>query len=532
MINHLDITPFQFESPTDFADRLGVHYSGSVIKKHKKEYGQFFTPAAIARFMARLTEISKDSVRILDPGSGTGVLSCALMESLFEKKPGLRKVDLTAYETDGKILPYAEQGLKYLRKWLRQRNVELRYKIIPKDFVLENGDVLEDERVLALFHKPGIKKFDYIISNPPYFKLSKIDQRTKVSGKVVSGQPNIYALFVAVASRLLNEDGQLIFITPRSFASGNYFRAFRDFFFSNIQVEHIHLFGSRKDTFNRDDVLQELLIIKGEPSKSEHLERTVTISTSRGLKDISSSKTRTYHQWELIDLYSREKILHLPTNGIEEDVINRFRAWTHKLKDFGIEISTGPVVAFRAKKYIKERHENGKVILAPLYWLHNVVKMNIEWPAHKIGKGQYIEICENSRSVLIPNRNYVLLRRFSAKDDKSRLIAAPHFANPNEPEYIGVENKLNYIYRPKGNLERSEAVGLAVLLNSSLFDTYFRTFNGNVNVSATELREMPFPPLETIKEIGGRFISENDFSVSKIDSDVEEFLNLRQEVYA
>ncbi|MCL4539490.1 MAG: hypothetical protein M1378_07830 [Bacteroidetes bacterium] len=74
-------------------------------------------------------------------------------------------------------------------------------------------------------------------------------------------------------------------------------------------------------------------------------------------------------------------------------------------------------------------------------------------------------------------------------------------------------------------------MGLAVLLNSKLFDTYFRTFNGNVNVSATELREMPFPPLETIKEIGNNVIGLNDYSTSNIDHNVEQFLKGRQAVY-
>ena len=45
-----------------------------------------------------------------------------------------------------------------------------------------------------------------------------------------------------------------------------------------------------------------------------------------------------------------------------------------------------------------------------------------------------------------------------------------------------------------------EVMGIAALLNSDLFDNYFRTFNGNVNVSATELREMPMQETGT-----GRF---------------------------
>ncbi len=394
MIDILDIAPFEDELPGDFADRLGTDYTARVTKGHKKQNGQFFTPTAIARFMGGLAGSPKERVRILDPGCGTAILTCALVEKLTGGAENLRAIDVTAYETDQEILPCTERAFEYLKAWLKSRSIELVYKIISKDFILENARVFEDGHTISLFDRPQQEQFDYIISNPPYFKLSKEDPRTKVSG-----------------------------------------------------------------------------------------------------------------------------------SGAEEDVINIFRNWNHRLRDYGIEISTGPVVAFRARKFIRERFENGKVVLAPLYWLHNVIKMSIEWPVHKIGKGQYIEICDASEPVLIPNRNYVLLRRFSAKDDKSRLIAAPYFVNPNEPDYMGVENKLNYIYRPKGELERSEAVGLAALLNSKLFDTYFRTFNGNVNVSATELREIPLPPLETIKEIGNRIIQDNDFAESKVGATVAEFFN-------
>ncbi|HCN85270.1 MAG TPA: hypothetical protein DIT07_16870, partial [Sphingobacteriaceae bacterium] len=58
--------------------------------------------------------------------------------------------------------------------------------------------------------------------------------------------------------------------------------------------------------------------------------------------------------------------------------------------------------------------------------------------------------------------------------------------------------------------------------NSALFDSYFRIFNGNVNVSATELREIPLPALETIKEIGNNIILSNDFSVENTNQIVIE----------
>jgi adenine-specific DNA-methyltransferase len=285
------------------------------------------------------------------------------------------------------------------------------------------------------------------------------------------------------------------------------------------------LFESRKDTFSRDDVLQETLILKAKPKSGKEKEPRIVVSTCSGLQDIEQSKRKTYLQKDLIDLKSKEKIIHLPTNTKEEAIIDLFKSWNGSLNQYNIQISTGPVVAFRMEDCIKEAPEKETV---SLYWLHNVTKMEVNYPLPKSNKGQYIQICEQTKSYLIPNRNYIFLRRFSAKDDKNRLVAAPYFLLPGTPRYIGVENKLNYIYRPKGHLGRTEVMGIAALLNSNLFDTYFRTFNGNVNVSATELRAMPLPALETIKEIGKKLILLNNFSMKNVSKVIDDFFELNK----
>jgi len=48
---------------------------------------------------------------------------------------------------------------------------------------------------------------------------------------------------------------------------------------------------------------------------------------------------------------------------------------------------------------------------------------------HKKEKGQFIRLESSSKSLLIPNKNYIFLRRFSTKDDKTDYIAAPYFCN-------------------------------------------------------------------------------------------------------
>lgn len=523
----INIEPFEQELPSDFADRLGIYYTQQVTVKHKKVNGQFFTPTPIARLLASLCDLSKTRIRILDPGCGTAILSCALIEHLVEVQYEIEQIELVAYETDLELIPYSQRVLDYLKEWLLNKGIQFNYILHNSDFVLENATVLKENRMPGLFEeiKNIDKNFDIIISNPPYFKLSKDDKRVIASQELVSGQPNIYSFFMGIAAKLLSENGELIFITPRSFASGNYFKAFRELFFNTVQIDKIHLFNSRKDTFNRDSVLQETVVIKAIKEKTDP-NKKVLVSSSAGIKDIFKPSIKYFHSSELIDLNSKEKILHLPTSNKEENILNLVSTWENVLTDFNIKISTGPVVAFRALDFIQNHYENGTVLLAPLFWLHNVNKMILEWPKQLKEKGQYIRIESGSKSLLIPNKNYILLRRFSTKDDKSRLIAAPYFCNYAKSDYIGVENKVNYIYRKDGHLDRNEVVGLCALLNSELFDTYFQIFNGNVNVSATELREMRFPPLKAIKEIGSKIILSNDYSMNNVNNIVKELFEL------
>lgn len=514
----INIEPLINELPSKYADRLGVYYTKQVSVEHKKNNGQFFTPVPIANLMASYCDLKRRSYRILDPGCGTTVLSCALIEHLADFNQEIDSIDLVVYETDPDLISFAQKAMGYLKYWLELKGINFSYQLHSIDFILDTAITLNS----SLFAN---EKFDIIISNPPYFKLAKDDKRVLAAKEIVGGQSNIYSIFMAFASKMLNESGELIFITPRSFASGNYFKAFRNVFFNSVQLAKIHLFNSRKDTFTRDSVLQETVILKAIREEIDS-EKLVIISSSNGIIDISAPTLKNLYLKELIDLGSEEKILHLPTNNKEESVLALVSTWRNKLIDHNIQISTGPVVAFRSLDYILNYYENGTVFLAPLFWLHNVNKMSLEWPKPLKEKGQYIKIENSSKSILIPNKNYILLRRFSTKDDKSRLIAAPYFCNYLNSDFIGVENKVNYIYRKNGHLDRSEVAGLCALLNSELFDTYFQIFNGNVNVSATELREMNFPTLKEINEIGNRIVLSNDYSMKNVNEIVNEYYEL------
>jgi adenine-specific DNA-methyltransferase len=136
----------------------------------------------------------------------------------------------------------------------------------------------------------------------------------------------------------------------------------------------------------------------------------------------------------------------------------------------------------------------------PLLWMQNVKPYQVEYPLEKFDKPQ--AILANDSSLLVPCSSYVLLRRFSAKEDRRRLISAPFLAEHFDFEQIGFENHLNVISKKKGSLSAHETIGLSAFLNSAIVDRYVRIVNGNTQVNAAEMRALPLPPLEVITEIG------------------------------
>ena len=511
------IQPVCGETPSRFAERVGSSYSSYSIQKEKKDKGQFFTPHGIAKFMGSIaTPTQGSTIRILDPGCGSLVLSCALIESITTTNNCLREVILDVYDTDTCLTPLINKVANYLKEWLEYRNITLHTSLYNEDFVISNHHYLSSQ---DLFDSNRVM-YDYIISNPPYFKLAKDDYRTQSCIDIVDGQTNIYALFMAICSRMLKNAGEMIFITPRSFASGRYFQSFRNFLFCNVSLDFVHLFSTRKDTFAKDDVLQELIISKFTTQSCDK----VVISYSNGVNDIEESNRKEYSKIEIVDIGSNDKIIFIPTTDDGVNVLRLFRSWDGCMGNYGFKISTGPVVAFRSKDHIVDQYDSNTV---PLYWMHNVVKMLADHPVVRKNKGQFICISQDTKQVLLPNKNYIFLRRMSSKDDDSRLIAAPYFGNMSKDKYVGVENKLNYIYRVNGHLRRDETIGLAALLNSKLFDEYFRLFNGSINVSATELRIMPLPPIDDIRKIGNKIILNNNYSIDYINSLVERYFNIQ-----
>jgi len=455
---------------------LTEKYREQTDDEHKKSWGQFFTSPTIATFMASLLRAPKRrEVRVLDAGAGTGVLGLAAAVELIVKHGA--RVHLVAVEKE----PGALTALREAAESARARfGASLEIEIVDHDFL----DLDRPQLGTA-----PLASFDYAIANPPYFKISPADDRG-------GDAPNVYARFMEVAARMLRDDGDLCFIIPRSFAAGYYFRPFRRRFHSVMRLDHVHLFESRRDAFRDDGVLQENIIVLYRRSRSATA--SVCISCSAGDRDLDERFAHDVERARVLRPTDPNSVLYLPANGRDLRVMDIFGSFSESLATYGLEVSTGPVVPFRAEEVLRSERSETTV---PMLWLQHVLRGRVEWPlAGGFRKPEHIERTAPEK-LLVRNQTYVLLRRFSAKEDARRLVAAPYVRDSIHAPLLGLENHVNFIHRKRGELAVSAARSLSALLNSELFDAYFRISNGNTQVSATELRALPLPSPQIMESI-------------------------------
>ena len=470
-------------------------YAAGATHTHRRGLGQVFTPPEVARFMASLFSTSATRVRLLDPGAGFGILSLAYCERIASE-PVPHEIDLHLFETDPAMPEILAGVFDECKAALADAGHLLRYTIHRADFIAATSSYLEPD---YLFNDAEIPDdFDAVITNPPYFKLRKDSPQARLMSRVVHGQPNAYAFFLALAARLLNPNGELVAISPRSFCNGLYFRGFRRWLFDHVSLDHVHLFESRTETFKESGVLQESVVTKWHRLGSESSHVNITSSWGRDIDDALPALSVPTH--EVVCREHGHDIIRIPVSCDDIEVMRAVDSLPCTFEETGLRISTGPVVTFRATEHL--RFDTTDEHMVPLLQPHNLKPFQTIWPVQKKKKPIAIADVADSQRLLVPTRNYVLLKRFSAKEEKRRLTAGCLLKDDLDCPRVGLENHLNYIYHGERELTDDEVYGIAALFNSQFVDRYFRTISGNTQVNATEIRTLRFPPLETVEAIG------------------------------
>lgn len=421
---------------------------------------QHLTPPETAKLaVSMFSELNADQqfIRCLDLGAGTGMLSVAL----YDRYDGhIEQMD--AVEMDAVLATIYE--------------AEMASVGIPHELIL--GDALTDTPK---------KEYDRIILNPPYKKMAANDARQAL---LPCKAANLYSAFISIGLSRLAEDGELVAIVPRSWMNGDYFTPFRRYALDFFSLDAIHVYGSRTEVFADTKVLQETMLVRfSNRCRAEH----VRVTQSMGKGD--EIRVSEYDSGELIDPFSYVVRIAPGDKASGRGTIS----------SIGLCPSTGKVVDFRSKERISEEQPERRDVYRLLY-SGNFSDGQMVHPK-SFGKPQWY-VADDSKSIrqLTQPGAYVVVKRFSSKEERRRVMAFPLIVE----EPVALENHLNFIH--EGTPHRivplrsgKLAKGLALWLNSTFVDEWFRDMSGSTQVNAKDIKAMPSPSMNCLEDLGSHW---------------------------
>jgi adenine-specific DNA-methyltransferase len=497
---------------TDSIDLKRIHLSSKLNLDQKSELGQFLTPAPIARFIAAQFTHLSGHLRLLDPGAGVGSLTAAFTERLLQNPASIKSCFFTAYEIEPKFISPLEECLSDCCTALEKQGISASYHLHQKSFVATAPKV--NLPIFANSHQ----QFTHAILNPPYRKIKNQSLEGQILPALGIEATNLYSAFVWIAMLQLVEGGEIAAITPRSFCNGAYFRPFRAAFLQAMRLNSIHIFEERSSTFADDRVLQENIIFHA--FRSLEKSKLVKISSSAEESLDESLKIRLSAYDQVVKVNDREQFIHIVPDASEDTVKVQMEALPSSLEDLGLAVSTGRVVDFRLKSFLSHKQDHESM---PLLYPESIKIGSLRFPPANPRKPIGIKRHPETERWLIQSGWYVVVKRFSAKEEKRRVVAA--VCPPISTPVFGIENHLNYYHAQGEGIDADLARGLTAFLNSTLCDRYFRQFSGHTQVNATDLRQIRYPHRNNLMQLGRR-VRNLPFDQNQLDQLIYEILPL------
>lgn len=468
---------------------LSCAYAKLIRGEQRKALSMYFTPPALVnRVLDDIAAIGADfrNASFLDPACGGAAflvpIAIRMREALVGVPPNKVIASLQS-RLHGMDLDPALCALsrELLRAVLCE---EISSCGIEPKFDIREGNSLVD--AVDLYGTAGV-----VVCNPPYRKMTAREvERVRPSfGGILTGQPNLYGVFIAQCTRFLKREGVAAVVTPTSFLSGHSFAGLRTFLLQEGGVSSIGIVGDREGVFM--DVRQET---------------AVTIFRKRGQSSGSNRTTISLISTQGEFILVGDSVL--PDSGIPWSIprvagdvylIASSERLTARIKDYGYEPRVGNFVWNRdqRKTYVSQafaKRFNEDAV--PLLWASDIKP---EKPIHfdgskkRFNERRFVVLKGGSSNPAVIRKPSVLLQRVTSNDQPRRLVAA---AVPSAffKEYAGFIGENHTItLAPIVSRPLLTPRQLAELFACSEIDRLFRCISGATNVSVFELSQLPLP---------------------------------------
>ncbi len=467
---------------------MAVRNTKKLIREKSKEQniriGRFFTKKGTAALMSVMCRGSEaETVSILDPGAGTGILSAALLERLCLSKNPPKTVDLTCFENDAMMLPMLEYNLQRLRRRARHDfGVKLIYRIRTENFVL------------AAAEEPG-GFFDYVIQNPPEELLSKDTAEVEALASLCAGATDLAFLFAAMGMKMLKSGGEMVALLPTSYARGVYLDRIRLYMASEGHLSKMHLFATKAKGSDAPATKGSMILKFVKSPKAEG--QTVAISSSFSDGDGGDISVLPPFPYDRI-VNPKSGTLLLLKSKEEAEIVARVEALPETMSSLGLRMRTGLTLESRYPDSIRTAAKDGAI---PLIHPKSIGDGIVHLPTEKF-------IIPVIPSLAQKNKNMLFIKRVPAKSDKRHLLCGAYLASqlPHHPT-ISTHNKLNYIdYADGREMDPATLYGLYGVLTSDLYEQYCTILSKAPQINTTDYGDLPLPDLKTLRDIGNQLL--------------------------
>lgn len=497
-----------------------IDYLHLISTELRKRLGQYATPPDIVRYIFRSIKYSSTtdilSKKLIDPACGSGAF---LTEAVRIYLTRLKKAKIPMQEWYPMVLS-SIYGIDIDVTACFFTRINLAMLLAPSvlEFISKNGvarlkplsvycaDTLQlfasGEEAGSLFHNGrnrSLKKhFDFVVGNPPYFKIKNLSEALKSAfAESIYGHPNAYGVFLHAGIEMTRAGGRLGFIVPRSMLSGLYFKNLRTFIEKNSLMREIVYLSDRKNVF--DNVLHGTMILSLE--RTVQTDNKISVSFVKSHKDMSNNLTTiNVSPNNVVRRLNGSTVWFVANSQRTYDIIGRIVKQHPLLSGNRVNCpaKTGQIVWNRVSGLLASKPG---INTLPLVWATDVSKFGFSFNRMGAVRPCNLKITPKTENLIAKGAS-ILLQRVTADEQPSRIVASiPAEFCMKETKGYFVENHLNIIQSGDSGLGL-DLFFLLGILNSDIVEFFFRTMNGNTQVSATELNLLPIPVGKYEREIG------------------------------